>query len=927
MSPTASKITVESSVHDRYSRSAREPETTMTLTRLVKDLESPLEEVRFGAFERLKKVPSLAILGAVRRVAAADPSTMLRFEARRFLVAAAERLSAEGASAGGAWRLGLGDADPSVRSRAARLASPESTERLEAVRELVREGREDLTGALRVAAQTEQDSRVLATVISALGRMGASRDARALARFLASADNRIRANAVESIGLLSDGESEDLLTPLLQDPSNRVRANATVALHARCESLAIQTLHEMVSSPDPAAGISAVWAAGTLASPAAVRLLVTAAHSSAEAVARRARETLSALAPSLREAAQARQEKGKDTDTSLPGQEHRGNGDGTVSSQGDSRHGAGLSDAARERLLLDLRHESADVRLETARKVAEACDPSLLAALQRLLNDPDLSVRRAARDAIKATLRSAATSLLGDPGELENFTAELAGEVPVARRALSRLFEISLRCGAPHIARALATRLPLESRIELLPILLLALGLVSDSSAVPALRPFLQHSCAQVRACAIDAIALPGNAEDLQAAVTCLSDPDPQVRSAAIRASLSIYKEPFLSHLRGLLVSDLEAERSAGISILRTIRIPEKPALLRAHLLVETHPELYAASADLLVQECTSGDASALSNLLAELPEGDKQRTVRAAAGALLEPPETPIELEPDAVVTGVPAAAASADESPPALATSLTEMIVLHQLDALTPEAVRASLMRETDPAQLSMMLRVAVEIKLPDLVDLASRFTRAEDRRVRLAAVETLALETGMAAQRKVAEFVRDRDPEVARTAMELLERRGPEAKMEGIRSLVGTNQPWAMRRALELLEALESATSLPLALQILERGGGSPATFRALQKILLAWGDAETLAKLGGLFMRGSPGTRPLLLELGKLLGRKLGLEAYAVEARFPQELLPVDHTGDPRPPSRRPAGSSPDTGGEPNRGPRSWWPFGK
>ena len=58
---------------------------------------------------------------------------------------------------------------------------------------------------------------------------------------------------------------------------------------------------------------------------------------------------------------------------------------------------------------------------------------------------------------------------------------------------------------------------------------------------------------------------LAGDAQDLQTAVACLADPDPRVRAAAITSWIAIYREPFLSHLRGMLHSPEVAERAAGL--------------------------------------------------------------------------------------------------------------------------------------------------------------------------------------------------------------------------------------------------------------------------------------------------------------------------------------------------------------------------
>jgi HEAT repeat protein len=744
-----------------------------------------------------------------------------------------------------------------------RLASPDAAQRLAAVRETVRNGREDMMDRLRTLLEHEGDARVLATVVAAAGLLGNREDVRFLRAHLDAPDARLRANAVEAVGLLSKVRKARLLAGHLTDANNRVRANAVVALHG-CEGIdAMPVLREMASSHDSRHAVSAVWAAATIATPASVQVLAALLDASDADVASRAKKALEELAPVLPEASAV-----------LANWQAAAAQGGEVAPAPAPVAPPAPADPDLERELFDLRHESPSVRQEAARRLAARGDPALLASVRPLLRDDDPTVRRAAREAARALVARVAPGK-SSPAELGKFEELLARSPETARQALDGVLDVALVCGMAATAEAIVARLPEERAPFVRASLITALALVGDRAAVPVLEELARDPDARVRANAVDALELLGGAQDARAAIERLSDPDPRVRAAAITASLALYREPFLSHLRGMLFSEAMAERAAGLYALQAVLIPERAELLREYLLAETQPRLYESAADALVKEL-SGNVAELDKLAAELPEGDKKRHVERCARRLTEGYTSPT---PDA-------AASQTFET----LTELSHLLDLKKSGELSVEVLRHELSREKDPLAVSFLLEEAAESRVADFVELAQPFTHSKDRRIRLAAVEALGKLGTPDASEAIAFLVRDRDPEVSRRAMERLEKLAPEAALAGVRALLETAHSWAVTRGLELLERRGDPATLPLALSALALGG-DPALVEPLTRLVKAWGSEATLDELGRMYRDAPLPDRPLLKELGAAVVEARALSPDLLAAQFPADAAPA------------------------------------
>jgi HEAT repeat protein len=755
-----------------------------------------------------------------------------------------------------------------------RLAADAPDARLEALREVVRLGRRDLVPALRQRFAAERDLKVVSALVAALGRLGSASDAGLVEPFLKSDEPRVRANAVEALGWLAGASAAPRLIPLLSDRSNRVCANAIVALAragaggagepgglALVEGVdVLAALRMMAAHSDPRFAHSAIWAAATIATPASVRVLAGLLRSPDAEVSRRARAALGELAKVMVEAADALRDEGGPA---------AGAGPDAVA----AAHPAEAGDAAAvERLLFDLRHDSAEVRLASMQKIARMKDPRLVAAVSALLRDEDANVRRIARETVRSMVLAAeparppGASGPGDPAALAAAEAELAAAGDRAKAEIARALETAIRCGAAPVAQALAARLPLEDDTFLRAQMLSALALLGDASVVPLIQAFVRDPDPRVRANAVDALDLVGVGQDLKSAVACLADPDPRVRAAAISASLSIYREPFLTHLREMLASADVAERSAGLYALLAVNLPERPALISDYFRSEVQPRLYESAADALVREMVPAGLSELRAIAAGLPDSPKR--------AYLEKRLRQVEEG-----FGLPEAAGT----PPADFGSLGVLLDRRREGKLTPELIRSSLARETDPIAIIFLLDQAAEQKLPDQLELAQPFIHSRDRRIRLAATEVLGKLDDPEAAECIASMVRDRDAEVAQRAAELLERKSPESALAGVRALLDTGEAWAIRRGLDLIERRGPEVGLPLALSVLEQEP-QPAIVEPLMRLLVAWGTPSVLDRIADMYGAAGAAARPLLAQVGSALGERLGLAAPATAARF-------------------------------------------
>lgn len=154
------------------------------------------------------------------------------------------------------------------------LGSERQAAVLKAIPILARLGREsDSVQRLLVSLVVDdEEPRVLATAIRALGNLEGFQDGQRLEPFLAHPDARVRANTIEALDGLGLVGALDMVAPLLHDENQRVKANAAVALWKHGRREVVETLISLAESGEVADRSSAVFALGELFASEAVPL-------------------------------------------------------------------------------------------------------------------------------------------------------------------------------------------------------------------------------------------------------------------------------------------------------------------------------------------------------------------------------------------------------------------------------------------------------------------------------------------------------------------------------------------------------------------------------------------------------------------------------------------------------------------------------
>ncbi|MEN6517395.1 MAG: HEAT repeat domain-containing protein [Methanospirillum sp.] len=195
-------------------------------------------------------------------------------------------------------------------------------------------------------------------------------------------------------------------------------------------------------------------------------------------------------------------------------------------------------------------------RVEPARLMARLKEHRDIAALERLLERGDPSVRH---------LAAVALGDLGDPAALDALLAALAG--PDEEGVRWRAAEGLARLGGPAVA-GLAT-LAEDGDPDVRWKAIVALGDIGDPRAGPALRARLADSDRFVRGRAVSALARLG-APCLPLMFDALADPDPRVRQGAAEV-LGLLGDP--AGVDGLLQALRDptesVRRAAAVALLR----------------------------------------------------------------------------------------------------------------------------------------------------------------------------------------------------------------------------------------------------------------------------------------------------------------------------------------------------------------------
>ncbi len=154
------------------------------------------------------------------------------------------------------------------------LNSEDRQERLRAIHKVIEVCSDSQSLVLFRRLAMEQDTHVKASLITALGQIGAKDAFDAIAQQLKDKDPRIQANSIEALGLLDGERAASLVFPFLNDANNRIRANAVVTLSQSPHVNVVPSLKQMISEGDSGMQASAIYAITELAQARYVGLLL-----------------------------------------------------------------------------------------------------------------------------------------------------------------------------------------------------------------------------------------------------------------------------------------------------------------------------------------------------------------------------------------------------------------------------------------------------------------------------------------------------------------------------------------------------------------------------------------------------------------------------------------------------------------------------
>ncbi|PKL47587.1 MAG: hypothetical protein CVV42_12710 [Candidatus Riflebacteria bacterium HGW-Riflebacteria-2] len=251
-------------------------------------LKSPHEQDRKKAVAMLCRKPDRAAIIALQQTAEIDESLEIRFYARKALAAAKSSRRSKTENP-------LLMLLPEVLDTTTFLRFDDD-EKCTLIKALIEQNRSSALPCFLELLPIEQNPRVLAAMIMAVGSFGSSAESRVLIPFLHHKDARVRANSIEALELLGNLKLFAYIFPLLEDTDNRVRANAARSLRSIEPFTSFRLLQAMISSGRTPFQASAIHVLRHFISDSSAALVAPFLDSSQEDLRRRAGQTIHKLA-------------------------------------------------------------------------------------------------------------------------------------------------------------------------------------------------------------------------------------------------------------------------------------------------------------------------------------------------------------------------------------------------------------------------------------------------------------------------------------------------------------------------------------------------------------------------------------------------------------------------------------------------------
>ncbi len=405
----------------------------------------------------------------LKRIASEDAEVQIRYLARKalFHLQKMNTQDAVGLKPNVAWE------------KIETLLESENSEKVTRVMEwCIRHQRVELLAWIEARLSKFKDPYLVASALTALGRLGGASAFNSIRSFFQHPDARVRASCIEAMGVAGGTEATPYLLGALGSKDHRMRANAIRALRLQDRKLVLEALAQMVHSADEWMRSSAAYAIGEFKTSEVLELLASLLTDKIESIRKMAYRSLERL----------------------------------------SDHG-----------------------------IVEA---NLL-----LKNLSGLKEEESIRDFLQL---------------LENQTQQASEDLLHSEDSQVRLVEINRIVRERDSARFrdLEARLVLEEDNYIKASLILALGRVGQSSAVPLIKSFLVDPIPRIRANAIEALGSFGKPQYLPEVILRLDETNNRARANAIIALRHLKYVDVISPLKEMVLSeDPKVKQSAFFAI------------------------------------------------------------------------------------------------------------------------------------------------------------------------------------------------------------------------------------------------------------------------------------------------------------------------------------------------------------------------
>lgn len=289
-------------------------------------------------------------------------------------------------------------------------------------------------------------------------------------------------------------------------------------------------------------------------------------------------------------------------------------------------------------------HDEADRRSAIV-DMARLRDPRVIPALQKIaVTDESIRVRYYAKKALTLIRGAAAAdtpeirpkNAVKAPGQI-NLNALQKGLADDSPEVRLRTIDAAARFGDPRAVAHLARRLKIENSVEVLPRLILSLGVLGNEKVVPYLVDFLTAEAEETRASAAEALGYIGHSSAFSYLILSLTDDSLKVRASIAKALKAFGKSRTLQLLKGMLKEKPPRVRLKVVRALSLMKSEEALPILAVALKDDT-PDVVEESRRLIEGFARDGSEMAIRILdsIGEIIEAPPTRIVNRFTTAAL---------------------------------------------------------------------------------------------------------------------------------------------------------------------------------------------------------------------------------------------------------------------------------------------------